>query len=37
VFVVLVVAMCFYAAKICLQALRQAQPTAVEISQGATA
>jgi carbon starvation protein len=31
VFVVLVVAMCFYAAKISLQALRQAQPSAHEI------
>jgi carbon starvation protein CstA len=31
VFVLLVLAMCFYAAKICLQALRQAKPTAHEI------
>ena len=31
VFVVLVLAMCVYAVKICLQALRQAQPTAHEI------
>jgi len=31
VFVVLVLAMCVFAIKICLQALRQAQPTAVEI------
>jgi len=31
VFVVLVLAMCFFALKICLQALRQAQPTAAEI------
>ena len=30
-FVVLVIAMCVYALKISLQALRQAQPTAVEI------
>jgi carbon starvation protein len=37
VFVVLVIAMCFYALKICLQALRQAQPTAVEIPQGISA
>jgi carbon starvation protein len=29
-FVVLVLAMCVFAVKICLQALRQAQPTAVE-------
>ena len=31
VFVLLVLAMCIYAAKICLQALRQAKPTAHEI------
>ena len=31
VFVILVLAMCFYTAKICLQALKQAQPTAQEI------
>jgi carbon starvation protein len=31
VFVVLVLAMCVFAIRICLQALRQAQPTAVEI------
>jgi carbon starvation protein len=31
VFVVLVLAMCVYAIKICLQALKQAQPTAVEV------
>ena len=31
VFVLLVVAMCVFALKICLQALRQAQPTAIEI------
>jgi carbon starvation protein len=31
VFVVLVLAMCVFAIKICVQALRQAQPTAVEI------
>jgi carbon starvation protein CstA len=42
VFVVLVLAMCVFAIKICLQALRQAQPTAVEIpplagAQGAAA
>jgi carbon starvation protein len=30
VFVVLVIAMCIYAVKICLMALKQAQPTAVE-------
>ena len=30
-FVLLVLAMCFYAAKICLQALKQAKPTAHEI------
>jgi carbon starvation protein len=30
-FVLLVVAMCFFAAKVCLQALRQARPTANEI------
>jgi carbon starvation protein len=28
---VLVLAMCVFAIKICLQALRQAQPTAIEI------
>jgi carbon starvation protein CstA len=42
VFVLLVLAMCFYAAKISLQALRQAQPTVHEIppmggAQGAAA
>jgi carbon starvation protein len=31
VFVLLVIAMCFFAAKICLQALKQSQPTAHEI------
>ena len=31
VFVLLVVAMCVFALKICLQALRQSQPTAIEI------
>jgi hypothetical protein len=31
VFVVLVLAMCVYAVKICLQALKQSQPTAQEI------
>jgi carbon starvation protein CstA len=35
VFVLLVVAMCFFAAKICLQALRQSSPTAHEIPPGA--
>ena len=41
-FVLLVLSMCFFAAKICLQAVKQAQPTAKEIpalrpAQGATA
>jgi carbon starvation protein len=36
-FVLLVVAMCFFAAKVCLQALRQARPTAIEIPPGAEA
>jgi carbon starvation protein len=33
-FVVLVVAMCVFAIKICLQALRQSQPTAIEVPPG---
>jgi carbon starvation protein CstA len=37
IFVVLVLAMCFYAAKICLQALRQAKSTAHEIPDLGTA
>ena len=37
VFVLLVLAMCFFALKICLQALRQAQPTAAEIPPYASA
>jgi len=36
-FVLLVIAMCFFAAKICLQALRQARPTAQEIPPMASA
>ncbi len=37
VFVLLVLAMCFFALKICLQALRQAQPTVAEIPPYASA
>jgi carbon starvation protein CstA len=37
VFVLLVLAMCFFALKICLQALRQVQPTAAEIPPYASA
>jgi carbon starvation protein CstA len=33
-FVLLVVAMCVFAVKICLQALRQSQPTAIELPSG---
>jgi len=35
-FVLLVIAMCFFALRICLQAVRQAQPTAQEIPAGRT-
>jgi carbon starvation protein len=34
VFVVLVVAMCVYAVRICMQASRQANPTAIELPRG---
>jgi carbon starvation protein len=33
-FVVLVVAMCLFAAKTCLQALKQSRPTAIEVPPG---